>query len=278
MKAVAILVAIMLPITVLITVIKVPQGSYTHTTKYNSLWNFVYSLKDNKPALLLLATYMFTGIADGVFSTTIFLYTDSYLQEGDKFPYLLLGMSIGGLVILPFWLSVIKRIGKHQTWMIGCVGVVCVAPFMMFATPGPWGFTIFASVAALILIFLSAGISAPAVLSDVVDYDTVRSGECRSGQFFALQALIFKFNYAIGGAAAFFLLSHFGFDAAATTHDATASLGIRLTIGVVPAVLFLLGTIPLFFFPLDKERHAEIRQQLREMESDESSGLAQEQS
>jgi Na+/melibiose symporter-like transporter len=108
-------------------------------------------------------------------------------------------------------------------------------------------------------------VAQPAILADVVDYDTLKTGENRSGQYYALLNLVFKANFAVGGAIALYTLELFGFDATQTAHDATATLGIKFAFGGLPAISIIIGIVFIVLFPLDARRHDIIRRRLESL-------------
>ena len=57
------------------------------------------------------------------------------------------------------------------------------------------------------------------MLADIVDLDTARSKEHRTGLFFAMSGMAQKFAMAIGLGLSLGMLSLVGFDATASTHS-----------------------------------------------------------
>jgi len=246
---------LLIPLFVAAAVIWVPQGKILATKKSEPIWGFIKELPSNKPMMLFIATMLVSGIADGFFSAGLFLFFDAYLQQGDKLSY---AMLINGgivLVAMPLWYQVAKKIGKHYLWMIAMSGSGIVMIGVFFANPGESGYLIGLAVTTLVMAIYSAGnIAQPAILTDIIDYDTLKYGANRSGQFFAIQLLVFKFNYAIAGSLALFTLSYFDFDATAAVQTISGVIGIKLVVGGIPMVCMALASAILLFFPLNKHR------------------------
>ena len=111
-------------------------------------------------------------------------------------------------------------------------------------------------------------IVAPSVLGDIVDYDTLRTGAHRAGNYFALHALAVKLMVAIGGGIAFFVLGLFDYEVAAGAQNTpVAETGLLLMIAVVPAVFRLLAVGCLALFPLDARRQDIVRRRLEQREA-----------
>jgi len=249
------LLVIFVPIFVATAVIWVPEGKQLATKKSEPIWGFIKELPSNKPMMLFISTMLVSGIADGFFSAGIFLFFDAYLQQGDKLSYAMLINSGIVLVMMPIWFVIAKKIGKHYAWMLAMSGSGVVMIGVFFAEPGETGYMIGLAVTTLVMaIYAGGNIAQPAILTDIIDYDTLKYGANRSGQFFSVQLLVFKFNYAIAGSMALFTLSYFDFDATAAVQTASGVLGIKLVMGGIPLVCMLLASSILFFFPLNKHR------------------------
>jgi GPH family glycoside/pentoside/hexuronide:cation symporter len=265
-KALVVLAAVAIPILLLINIRWAPVGETLATSETGSFFAFLKTAVRNRPVLLLLGGQFFFGIAEGFYGVTLFLFVDTYLQEGAKLPYILFGSYAAAIVILPIALKIMQRIGKHQAWALGSAltVVVCLCTFAI--NPGPWAFAAVFALTVLIMFTFGVGqVAQPAILADVVDYDTLKTGQNRSGQYFALLNLVFKANFAVGGAIALFTLEVFGFDPTQALHDATATLGIKFAFGGLPAISIIIGIVFIVLFPLDKRRHDIIRRRLESL-------------
>ena len=249
------LLVVLVPIFVAAAVIWVPQGKTLSTKKSEPIWGFIRELPSNKPMMIFVATMLVSGIADGFFSAGIFLFFDAYLQQGDKLSYAMLINSGIVLLVMPVWFLVAKKIGKHYAWMLAMSGAGIVMIGIFFAEPGESGYMIGLAVTTLVMaIYAGGNIAQPAILTDIIDYDTLKYGSNRSGQFFSIQLLVFKFNYAIAGSMALFTLSYFDFDATAAVQTASGVFGIKMVMAGIPLVCMIIASSILFFFPLNKHR------------------------
>jgi len=101
-----------------------------------------------------------------------------------------------------------------------------------------------------------------AIMGDIVDYDTLKSGSNRAGQYFAVFTMVVKFNLGVGGGLAFFLVDGFGYDATAIIHDRTSMIGMWLAIALLPSAFYLLSSFIMWRFPIDERRHGIIRRRI----------------
>ena len=54
------------------------------------------------------------------------------------------------------------------------------------------------------------------------------------------------------------ILAFFGYDAKAPVQTAQAMMGIRIGTALVPIAFLIVGLIPLIFFPIGREKEAEL--------------------
>jgi len=102
-----------------------------------------------------------------------------------------------------------------------------------------------------------------AIFADVVDYSEWTTGRRATGIIYATILFALKTGLSLGGAAAGWILSGFGYRANAV-QTAEALLGIRLTISVLPAILFLVVIACLVAYPIGKRLNLQIQDELAE--------------
>ncbi|MEM8658458.1 MAG: MFS transporter, partial [Pseudomonadota bacterium] len=97
-----------------------------------------------------------------------------------------------------------------------------------------------------------------AMQADLVDLDTERSGQQRTGAFFALWSLATKFALALAGGAALILLELSGFSAE-IENSAAALMVLGLLYAGAPVLLKGIAIAMMWRFPLDPAHQAEVR-------------------
>jgi len=135
---------------------------------------------------------------------------------------------------------------------------------LMFTTQGD---PLWMLLGAILLVYAGAAagnVASVAMLSDVVDYDTLKTGHNRGGQYFSLSALIEKANFAVGGAIAFYTLDLFGFDVKLATQSVLGDWGMKTTIGILPVIFAGTAMVLLLFYPLTEARHKIIVRRLEQ--------------
>ena len=167
---------------------------------------------------------------------------------------------ISGLIAIPFWLWLGKKIGKHRAFSITLITTASVSFLNFFLDYGD--FLIFH------LLFLLKGCCFGglqflpiSMLADVVDTDSVKSGNRRAGSIFALNGMILKIAAMLAIWAAIRLVDYFGFTPGAINGQ-QEMLALRVLYTMGPAIFFLPALYLTWFYPLSKKRHKEIRETL----------------
>jgi GPH family glycoside/pentoside/hexuronide:cation symporter len=227
------------------------------------LRGFASTFRRNRPLQIYVGSAVLNGLSDGVFTALVFIFQANYMGFGRQVWIILVTYISANFLALPVWMAVVRRIGKHRAWATGLALTALCYPPMAFLAPESRSL-----VPMLVLVALAgatysiANVASPAVLGDVADYETLRSGSGRTGTFFALQALINKFNVAVGAGAAFLIIGWFGFDPASAVHAPKAVFGLKFAHLYIPSLLKF-GAIALIWrFPLDARGQSIIRRRL----------------
>lgn len=214
----------------------------------------------NGPFRLLLAAYFANGVANGLPATLFVPFVAEVLQAGQHAGAFLLAYFAAGILAVPLWLRIARRFGKHRTWcaaMLWASAAFAAVPFL--GAGDTWWF-----LAVCVATGLALGadlVLPPAMQADVVDLDTLRTGESRAGLFFAAWAMSGKLSLALGLGLAFLLLDRAGF-ASGGPNDGTALLALTLLYAVAPVGLKLLAVLLVRRFPIDARRQARLRLRL----------------
>jgi Na+/melibiose symporter-like transporter len=271
LEAMGVYTAILLPMTVAACLLvarerpappRRPQGTETS-------WGDAMRLVVANPALLrVLGVDLLAGLSNGI-ASGLFVYVTAELfrLQGmtvagvpiDPGIFLLLTF-VGALLGVPLWLRLSYRVGKHRAVAGSALLNIAAFATVLLIPPGAWG--LFA------LFYLASGIAfgAPpfldrAILADVVDLDRTKTGEQRTGLFFALMSMTNKIGYALPVGLLFPALALAGFDPnGANDPQALAALA-AMFVGF--PILCNLAIVALMWrFPIDREAQARLRASL----------------
>jgi len=209
----------------------------------------------------LLGGWFVNGLANGLPSVLFPLYLQ-YGLEADPIERgaLILAYFIAGVAAIPFWVYLSGRIGKHRTWCFA-MGLACAAfVWVPFLQPGD--IALFAVICVVTGVALGADLALPpAMQADVIDLDTLRTGEPRAGLFFALWGMATKLALALAVGIAFPALAAFGF-VPGEVNDPAAILALAVIYAGVPTVLKVCAVAMIWNHPLTERRQDIIRRRL----------------
>ena len=230
----------------------------------------VFKLREvfaNKPFVRLLSAYLVNSFANGLPATLFILFVGHVLGLPDMYGPLLLAYFLSAMLAIPGWLLVSRVIGKHRTWcasMILASAIFSLTPFVV--VPGE----LYPFLVITILTGMAAGADfaiPSAIQADVIDLDTLTTGQNRAGLFFAIWGVATKMSFALA-ALSFPLLEWQGFNASAldqtgkSGNSGDALMLLTALYAIVPVGLKGVALLLVWSFPLGKSEQAEIRRQI----------------
>lgn len=167
---------------------------------------------------------------------------------------------VAGILAIPFWLWLGRTIGKHRAFMCTLIVVGCVSAANFLLEYGDYQafFALF-----ILKGFCFGGLQflPMAMLADVVDVDSMRSGNQRAGAYFALSGMTVKLAIAFGTGASLNAVGLLGFDAAGGIAGSTelGVLALRIVYTMGPVLFFGSALWLIWSYPLTPVRHARMR-------------------
>ncbi len=231
-----------------------------------SLREALQVLRENTPFMRLLGGLAVLMAGAIIGASLHMIVMEHVFHARHIFPIVLAGENIAGLLSLPVWLRLSGRIGKHRALAIGTLGMALLsAPIPLIPHDRPELY------AACIIIRGFAGgalgILVAAMIADVVDLDTLRTGKARNGLYFALVGTLSKVGLAFGVLAGTTLPPLFGFSTGGAANSAGAELALMATYAWVPMIIMALATPFFWFYPLTEERQIALRAQIAQLKS-----------
>jgi GPH family glycoside/pentoside/hexuronide:cation symporter len=216
----------------------------------------------NGPFVRLIVAYFINGLANGIPATLFLYFVAQKLGAADMRGPLLFTYFLAGLIGVPLAVRLATWVGKHRAW---CYAMLFnSALFALVSLLGEGDVAIFAVICFGTGLTVGADLALPsAIQADVIDVDTARSGEQRSGLYFATWSLATKLSLAAGVGIIFPLLGLFGFDPAPGAANSAAALA-ALTASYVwlPFVLKLAAIALMWNFPLDEVAQRALRTEI----------------
>ena len=223
----------------------------------------MHGMRKNRPFLTVVITHLLLTMSASIWYGLIFIYVDSYLEMGDQFAKVFLVTMILALASIPLWNRVSRWIGKKRTCLIGAAMIIISYIYTGILNSGEASF-----IDLLILKTIqSYGFTAftvliPAMLSECIDYGTLKEGTERSASYFSIYLFTQKSMIAIGTATGLGIAGWFGYAPDSLENTASSIWGLTFAIAWLPVVFAAIAALVLSTLSLDEGKHAIIRRRL----------------
>jgi GPH family glycoside/pentoside/hexuronide:cation symporter len=165
---------------------------------------------------------------------------------------------------LPLWEWAARRLNKRLAYGVG-VAFWAVVQLILISINATVPFQVIFFLCILAGIGVSAAHVLPwSILPDAIEWDEYQTGSRHEGMFYSLVTLAQKIASSLAIPLALLILDASGYVPNATQQPASALLGIRLVIGPLPALLLTIGIVFAIAYPLNRQTHARIVQELEE--------------
>jgi Na+/melibiose symporter-like transporter len=247
-----------LPVTIAIATLITPERAAPPAEKAGLREAFAAIAQTPALQRLLVPDFLI-GVIQGVAGSLFIFYAQFALGFERQAELLLLAYFVSGLLGVPLWIWLGRRLGKHRALQISCLVWAAALAVVPFAPKG--------ALPVALVILGAAGIAQAAgpmllraMMADIADEEELRTGAKRSGLFFGLLLTTTKVGLALGPAT-YIVLGAFGFEAdlgADNAPLAMAALG-AMFLGV-PIAINLAAALSLQDYPLDEARQKALRE------------------
>lgn len=232
---------------VLLLVSAVPEPEVKLATHASLVDTLLFIFSDRALRRVILVDLVASTSA-GTVGAMFFYFARSALMLPQWAGTLLLIYFISGIVFIPFWMALARRIGKSRTLMVSFLYTICAMPLYLLLPKGQIAYAIPA------FIITGANYGAPtfllrAMMADVSDVDAATNGAERAGVMYSLLTLTNKFGIGWAVGIGFTILGWLGYDPklvnppAAIAHMATFFVSAPMVFGAIN--LALLAGYPL---------------------------------
>lgn len=222
-------------------------------------WRGFASVLQNRPFVILLAAYTLSAFG-GQLPATLILYYVEYVLESSRADLFLFMYLATGILFLPAWIGISRRIGKKRAWILSLVINTGAFSGVFFLGAGDafwYGFLV-----VLSGIGFGAGLALPsAIQADVIDYDELLTGNRREGQYIGIWSIAKKLSAAAGIGIGLWALGAAGYQPNIAQSD-DVLLMLRTLYALVPCLCNLAALVLIGFYPITEESHRRIQDQL----------------
>jgi GPH family glycoside/pentoside/hexuronide:cation symporter len=216
----------------------------------------------NRPFVFAVVIFLLTWVCVDLLQSTLLYFIKYVVHREAQSDLVMAVIFITAMCALPLWEWVSRRWNKQRAYAAGIAFWAAVQLVLVTLNA--------ASTLSLILgLCVMAGIGVAAahvlpwsILPDAMEWDELQTGERHEGMFYSLVTLMQKIASSAAIPLVLLLLQVTGYTPNVAQQPASAVLGIRIAVGPVPAALLCLGILFASLYPISRERHAQIRQEL----------------
>jgi len=176
---------------------------------------------------------------------------------------LVLGLGPIGLLSIPLWTYLARRLGNKRVFLIGGLIISVLALPLLFVS----------SLAGVVVVVALMGIGLIGfwvmmlpILGDVIDEASVSAGRRQEGVYMGIRTFFGRIAIIVQALTLAIVQTATGFRPGAAEQSARAVLGIRLQLALVPMVLMLTGILVFWrLYDLTPEKKQGIRARLQEL-------------
>ncbi|MEN3975616.1 MFS transporter [Emcibacter sp. SYSU 3D8] len=262
LKLVGIMVVVLVPVCILLTVTQVPEKQ-NYVRSVMPLSKGIKLMFANGPFLRLVLAFLVAFTALSITTTLYLFYIRHVVGEEKMGIYMLMAFYICNMAAVPFWVWLSRHVGKHKAWIFSFVLISLANPFYMLLGPGDFWW--------MLPMTMASGIAAGAfaalpnsMKADVIDVDSLRSGEDRAALYFSVWSVAQKAASSFAAWLALMGLAWFGFDPKVFTNGPDQIEGLKIMFALVPSIFFLGAGLVAWRYPITEKVHADVRAQLEE--------------
>jgi glycoside/pentoside/hexuronide:cation symporter, GPH family len=216
----------------------------------------------NRPFIFGVFIFLLTWVSIDILQTTLLYFIKYVVQRESQSDIIMAVIFVTALLFLPLWEWISRKWDKRLAYCIGIAFWAAVQIVLIFLNPTT-------AFPLIIVLCLMAGIGVSAahvlpwsIIPDTIEWDEWHTGERHEGMFYSLVTLSQKVASSIAIPLVLLMLQITGYVPTAATQPPSAQLGIRLAVGPIPAMLLSGGIVFAIRYPLSRESHRHIVQEL----------------
>lgn len=218
------------------------------------------SMLGNRPFGVLLASYTIAAFGSNL-PATLILYYVQYVLKAENAEFFLLLYFVTGVVCLPGWVWLARRWEKKNAWISAMA--INTGAFAGVYLLGAGDVAAYAPLVFLSGVGFGATLAIPSSMqADVIDYDELRTGQRREGQYIGVWSVARKLAAALGVGLALSILGSAGYEPNAEQSPQVIHT-LRILYAGVPCLCSVLGILIALAYPITRERHIQNLEQIR---------------
>jgi GPH family glycoside/pentoside/hexuronide:cation symporter len=225
----------------------------------------------NQPFRLVMGLYLLSWTTASILAAVLIYYATYYLRVPEQANFYVLAAEGAAILFIPVIVWLARRLDKRRAFILGSATwmVVLMGLFLLQSDQ---------TTLAYILAALSgAGIATAfvipwAMIPDIIEYDQVRTGQRREGSFYAFASFFQKLATGLAIWAMGQALAWSGYITPVTgeappVQPEEVIFVIRVFAGPVPVVLLFLAIVCAWYYPITREKHRALLNELAERDA-----------
>jgi len=238
----------------------VPQPKFSQKTRLD-LKQALKLVWSNKPFLRLMAAGVTNQVGWYCISTLYVFFLSRFLgATTQQWSALLIVYFVCGMIGTPIIVKLAARVNKHKLMAGLSIYMIVVFSTVLLMEPGQWKYYIAIQILAGMVANVG-NVLVPSMAADVIDQDTVNSGQQRGALFMALWGTADKLALAIAAGLTLPFLQFLGFDPSAE-NDLSGLKALQYTYTIIPIFFLSWSAWLIWKFPITKERQEALREQI----------------
>ena len=220
----------------------------------------------NRPFWMVMGLYLLSWTTASILAADLVYFANYHLRVPEQANYFVLVAEGAAILFIPLWVWVARRLDKRRAFVLGTVSWIGILLVLAFLRSDQVG------VAYALAALSGSGIATAyvipwAMVPDVVEHDELQTGQRREGSYYAFASFFQK----LATGAAVWAMGQALYRAGYVTPTLAVPVPeqsrqviqvIRWFMGPVPAVLLILSILFAWFYPITREVHASLREQL----------------
>jgi len=246
-------------------------SSWSGSTSFPQMISELKIAITNKSFILFFLGSLTLSISWGMLnSLTLFINTDFWGLRGDQLGIFLFIYFPAAFLAFSITPRLVVKLGKRRFVLLCLVGVAVASPIAFICynlglTPDK-GTTSLVLFLCIPLVFISTlsiagNMARDSMIGDIADEVDLQSGKRQEGVLYSAVSFVQKVNTAIGALTGGITLWIFNISKDTPTDDQAYSL--FFVQGVVGPIFFVIPLLFFYFYTLDRKRHAEILEKIR---------------
>ena len=220
----------------------------------------------NRPFWMVMGLYLLSWTTASILAADLIYFANYHLRVPDQANYFVLVAEGAAILFIPLWVWVARRLDKKRAFILGTVSWIGILLLLSFLRSDQVGLAY--ALAALSGSGIATAYVIPwAMVPDVVEHDELQTGQRREGSYYAFASFFQKLATGLavwGMGQALYRAGYVTPSQAIPVPEQSPQViqVIQRFMGPIPAVLLFLSVIFAWFYPITREMHASLREQL----------------